>query len=76
MRQGPHRTPFAMAHFTGDVFTYQPTGENAYGLSAVTFTVGSDGKASRVVVENLNIGGYGTFTRVAVAVALPSRLGS
>ena len=45
--------------------TYQPVGENAYGLSAVTFTVGAEGKATRVVVENLDIHGQGTFTRVA-----------
>src|SRR5262249_14526171 len=67
MQQGPNKTPFALTHFTGDVFTYQPTGENAYGLSAVTFTSGADGTISRVVVENLNVQGYGTFTRSSAA---------
>ena len=39
------------------------TGENGYGLSAVTFTVGADGKAASVVVENLNKNGQGSFMR-------------
>jgi hypothetical protein len=45
------------------VFSYQPTGESAYGPSGVTFTVGADGKASSVVIENLNIYNTGTFSR-------------
>jgi CubicO group peptidase (beta-lactamase class C family) len=63
--QGPHKARFPLTHFARDVFTYQPVGENAYGLSAVTFTVGAEGKATRVVVENLDIHGQGTFTRAA-----------
>jgi hypothetical protein len=63
LTQGPHKAPFPLTHFARDVFTYQPVGENAYGLSAVTFTVGAGGKATRVVVENLDIHGQGTFTR-------------
>ncbi|MFF7138817.1 MULTISPECIES: hypothetical protein [unclassified Streptomyces] len=39
------------------------TGENAVGLSGVTFTVGSNGRADKVRVENLNTTGLGTFTR-------------
>jgi hypothetical protein len=46
------------------VFVYQPAGENAAGPSGVTFTVGAGRKATRVVVENLDIHGQGTFTRV------------
>ena len=63
LTQGPHKAPFPLRHFARNVFTYQPVGENAYGLSAVTFTVGAGGKATRVVVENLDIHGQGTFTR-------------
>jgi hypothetical protein len=65
LTQGPHKARFPLRHFARDVFTYQPVGENAYGLSAVTFTVGAEGKATRVVVENLDIHGQGTFTRAA-----------
>ena len=39
-------------------------GEMAGGLSGVTFAVGPDRRASRVVVENLDVNGQGTFTRV------------
>lgn len=63
---GPKKTPFAMRHWNRDTFLYQPTGENAYGLSGVTFQVGTDGRASSVLIENLNIRGEGTFTRVRV----------
>ena len=54
---------FPLTHFNGNVFTYQPAGENAYGLSGVTFTAGSNGKASSVLIENLNIHKQGTFAR-------------
>ena len=40
-----------------------PSGENAVGVSAVTFTIGSDGRAARFVLENLNAEKLGTFTR-------------
>jgi hypothetical protein len=62
---GPKMTEFAMRHWDRDVFTYQPTGEFAAGRSGITFLVGPDGKASRVVVENLDIRGQGTFVRQA-----------
>jgi CubicO group peptidase (beta-lactamase class C family) len=60
---GPKQEQFTLRHFDGNVFTYQPVGENAYGLSGVTFTIGADGKAANVLVENLDIHGQGTFTR-------------
>jgi hypothetical protein len=46
------------------VFAYQPTGENAAGLSGVTFQVEPGPSATRVVVEALDVHGQGTFTRV------------
>jgi hypothetical protein len=33
-------------------------------LTGVTFTIGTDGKATTMTVENLNSEGLGTFTRV------------
>ncbi|MFL5664941.1 MAG: serine hydrolase [Ktedonobacteraceae bacterium] len=66
LEQGPKKTVFPMKHFDGNVFTYQPVGENAYGLSGVTFTIGADGKATSVVVENLDVYGQGPFTRMPV----------
>lgn len=63
---GPQQTPYALWHWSGDIFAYQPTGENAYGPSGVTFTFGAGSTASGVVVENLNIHGEGVFQRVAL----------
>jgi CubicO group peptidase (beta-lactamase class C family) len=63
MRLGPAGMVFPLIHYSRDVFTYQPVGENATRASAVTFTVEADGSASRVVVENLDLYHAGTFTR-------------
>ena len=38
--------------------------ENAVGRSGINFTIGPDGKATQVVVENLNVRGEGAFKRV------------
>jgi CubicO group peptidase (beta-lactamase class C family) len=62
---GPEKKlTFPLSHFNRDIFDYQPTGESAYGLAGVFFTIGPDGKASSVTIENLNVYGQGTFTRV------------
>lgn len=63
LKQGPVRAPFAMQHFDRDVFTYQPVGENAFGPSAVTFTIGADRVAATVTIENLDRNGQGRFDR-------------
>ena len=61
---GPRKESFPLQHYDRDTFTYQTAGENAVGLSGVTFTIGSDGKATEMTVENLNIHGEGTFKRL------------
>jgi CubicO group peptidase (beta-lactamase class C family) len=61
--QGPKKMSFAMKHYDRDTFTYETEGENAVGRSGLTFTIGPDGKATRVVVENLNVRGEGIFNR-------------
>lgn len=63
MRLGPAGMIFPLTHFNRDVFIYTPTGENGWADSAVTFTIGADGLASYVVVENLDIHDAGTFAR-------------
>ncbi len=63
--EGPGKTAFSLTHRDRDTFTYQTAGENAVGASGVTFTLGPDGKASTVTVENLNIHGNGVFPRRA-----------
>jgi CubicO group peptidase (beta-lactamase class C family) len=62
--EGPKKMTFPMTHYDRDTFTYQTTGENAVGRSGITFTIGPDSKGTRVVVENLNAHGEGTFKRV------------
>jgi CubicO group peptidase (beta-lactamase class C family) len=62
--QGPKNQTSPMKHYDRDTFTYETAGENAVGRSGVTFTIGPDGKATQVVVENLNVHGEGTFKRV------------
>jgi CubicO group peptidase (beta-lactamase class C family) len=64
LRMGPKRARFPLRHWDRDVFLYQPAGEMAGGLSGVTFWVGPDRRGMRVVVENLDVHGQGTFTRV------------
>ena len=62
--QGPKNKTFPMKHYDRDTFTYETEDENAVGRSGITFTIGPDGKATQVVVENLNVRGEGTFKRV------------
>jgi CubicO group peptidase (beta-lactamase class C family) len=63
--QGPEAMTFAMTHYARDVFTYVTEGESATGTSGVIFTLGNDGKATEVLVENLDVHGEGTFKRVS-----------
>ncbi|GHF81949.1 serine hydrolase [Kitasatospora xanthocidica] len=63
MTLGPDNRQFPLQPYAGDVFSFQTRGENAVGRSGVTFTVGADGRASKVVVEQLDHDGLGTFTR-------------
>src|SRR5216684_4857245 len=62
--QGPKNKTFPMKHYDRDTFTYETEGENAVGTSGITFTIGPDGKAKHVLVENLNVRGEGSFKRL------------
>jgi radical SAM superfamily enzyme YgiQ (UPF0313 family) len=64
LRLGPKAMEFALRHWDRDVFIYQPTGEMAGGLSGVRFSVAPDEQADRVLIENLNVHGSGSFDRV------------
>ena len=65
MRMGPQAAPttFALSHFDGDTFSFETIGENANGLAGAIFTVGDDGKASKVVLDYYDRTGLGTFVR-------------
>ena len=63
--QGPKKMEFLMTHWNRDTFTYQTEGESGVGTAGITFMLGPDGKAQRVLVENLNLHGEGLFDRVS-----------
>lgn len=67
LQVGPAGMTFPLAHYSRDVFTWVPPGENGNVISAVTFTIAANGTASQVVVENLDLYDAGTFVREAVA---------
>jgi CubicO group peptidase (beta-lactamase class C family) len=64
LRLGPKPMEFELRPWSRDTFTYQPVGEMAGGTSGVRFSVAVDGKADRVLIDNLNVHSQGTFTRV------------
>jgi CubicO group peptidase (beta-lactamase class C family) len=60
--EGPSKLTFPLKHYDRDLFTCENTeGE----MSGVIFTIGADGKARTVVVEDLNLQDDGTFKRRA-----------
>jgi CubicO group peptidase (beta-lactamase class C family) len=63
LQMGPKKTTFHLRHWDRDVFLYQPEGEMAGGLSAITFSVGPERRGLRVVIENLDLHGQGAFVR-------------
>ena len=60
---GPEPLVHPMRHHSRDTFVYQPVGENAAGLSAVTFSIDADGIASDMLIDNLDADGQGRFAR-------------
>ncbi|MEU1225657.1 serine hydrolase [Streptomyces sp. NPDC005828] len=59
LQLGPKPQSYRLTHYDGNTFSFQTAGENAVGLTGVTFT--PDGKS--FTVEYLNHEGLGTFTR-------------
>ncbi|CCK32760.1 hypothetical protein BN159_8382 [Streptomyces davaonensis JCM 4913] len=59
LRLGPEPQSYRLTHYDGDTFSFRTVGENAVGLTGVTFT--PDGKS--FTVEYLDAEGLGTFTR-------------
>ncbi len=62
---GPSRLTWPLTHFDGDVFWFQPVGENAWAASGAIFTVEPNRVASSVRIEYLDGFGQGTLTRVS-----------
>lgn len=63
LRLGPQNTPYVMHHYAGDVFTFQPTGENAFGPSPMRFTLAGNRKGVAVQIDYFNESGQGVFLR-------------
>jgi CubicO group peptidase (beta-lactamase class C family) len=61
---GPQPHDYPLRHWDGDVFSFFPTGENAVGISAATFTpdAASD-RAAAVTLDYYDTSHLGTFTR-------------
>lgn len=63
---GPEAKEFPLTHWSGLTYSYEPTGENALGISAVDFAPPVGGEAPTMTVEFLNADGLGTFVRQPV----------
>jgi CubicO group peptidase (beta-lactamase class C family) len=61
---GPDRLTWPLTHFDGDVYWFEPTGENAFAASGAIFTVEPNRVASSVRIEYFDGFGQGTLTRV------------
>ncbi|MEO1133825.1 MAG: serine hydrolase, partial [Cyanobacteria bacterium J06639_1] len=61
---GPKAFEFPLSHWDGNVFSFLPTGENALGISAITFGSVSQDRATALTVEHLDELDLGTFQRV------------
>lgn len=63
LRMGPKPIEAELLHWDRDLFIFQPVGEMSVGPAGVQFSIDANGVADRVLIENLNIHGLGTFTR-------------
>lgn len=62
MALGPVPLHFTLSHWSGNTFSYMPTGENAVGISAVDFNA-TGGVVTAMTVEFLDENGLGTFVK-------------
>lgn len=60
---GEGRAPYPMRHFSGNIFTFQPRGENAFGPSAIRFSLDESGRAQSVLIDYFDATGQGRFIR-------------
>ena len=61
---GPGPDEYILQHWSGNLFAFYPTGENALGITAATFNAdASNTRAKSVTLEYYNTTGLGRFTR-------------
>ena len=65
LRLGPNRMAFALRHWEGDTYVYEPSGESANpgSMSKVSFARGPEGRATAMTIEYYEQEGMGTFLR-------------
>lgn len=64
LQLGPKKMSVPLKHWDRDVFLYRPWEEAPDLAFTVTFTVGTDGSATQVIIEDLNTDGQGILQRV------------
>lgn len=64
LQAGPKKLEFPLKHWNRDTFIADLVPEVENFPSAVTFTIGPDGKATSAFIDGLNGNGAGTVTRV------------
>lgn len=65
---GPNKLTIPMTHYDRDIYTYETVGENATGLSGISFLIGKDGKATQISIDNFNVHSPHLFTRKSSTV--------
>ncbi len=65
LQLGPAGKRFPLAHFSRDVFVYNPMSEAPRAQIGVSFLIGPDGQAAEITIEDLNQYGMGRLTRIA-----------
>jgi CubicO group peptidase (beta-lactamase class C family) len=63
MSIGPKPASFVLRHWSGNTYSFKPRGENAVGISSVTFRPSRGDRATAINVEYLDEAGLGTFER-------------
>lgn len=66
---GPNKMKWALKHWDRDVFLSYPVPETPDFPSPVTFTIGPDGKATYIQIDEINTNGQGILKRVPDAEA-------
>ncbi|WP_442753668.1 serine hydrolase [Methylocystis sp. JAN1] len=60
---GPKNAPYEMHHYAGDVFTFQPPGENAFGPCPMRFMRDGSHKITGLRIDCFDETGQGVFRR-------------
>ncbi len=65
VQMGPNKKTFTLKHFDHDIFLYYPNPETPDVPSSMTFIIGAEQKATRVVMDDLSDESLSSLTRVS-----------